>query len=474
MSGKPETKAPFVVAIETAVVDYNYPPVSAHEELKNAFISAIPRLIEETGHGQDTHISEAPRKGDMIMVSAETLDDLLVHFANTATDFPDEYFPIHTASQRDNADAVRRLLFGTPTLHAGGSLANTFDAMVYSKVDGQALYDGVFVTAVGDDEAGKYFEQSFEGHIVAAKGGRGMVSHIIPVDGDRIMLTTPSFANAADAHFDLRSQLSPELLQKADIIMIGGYLHFAGQLENAFKITNDHAIKNTGKTRIITLASQLIAAANPVSSILSSTNINAYSQTVIHGNTGEFRRNMEMDTDWRKRFDADFVDSDGKPLQGREAEIAKNSHADYQNAKQAANMAASIAAEKLAERDTRLGLSYVVTNGSQPARVINADGTLLRSGKPVNKADIQSTVGAGDNHVGGYWVGKRLGFNETGCLDMANAFARAVIKIPEARLARDAEYTSPYGGHDYAGPIAQVVEQEDKEFLLRSLRVDPA
>lgn len=449
-------KTPFVVAIETAVVDYNYPAVSAHEELKNAFISTLPRLIEETGHTADTPITEAPRKGDMIMISAETLDDVLVHFANSTADFPEGYFPGHTASQRENADSARTILFGTPTPHAGGSLANSFDAMIYSKVNGEALYDGVFVTAVGDDEAGEYFEKSFEGHIVAAKGGRGMVSHIIPVDGDRIMLTAPSFANPADKYFDLPNQLSPELLEKADMIMIGGYLFFAGQLDNAIKITDENAKVGNNKTRIITLASQLIAQSNPLQEKFYDQLLN-FEKTVIHANTGEFRRNLGLDDDWRKRFDADFVDSEGNPLQGRDAEIAKNQHADYQNAKQAANMVASIEAERLADEDYG-SIGFVVTNGSAPARSINEDGILLRSGDKLEKAKIQSTVGAGDNHVAGYWVGKSLGMNESGCLDMANAFARCVIQIPEARLPREGKFVSP-SGDLYEGPIAAVARE---------------
>jgi sugar/nucleoside kinase (ribokinase family) len=461
MSHKPEP-TPFIVAIETAVVDYNYPAISEHEELKHAFISALPRLIQETGHAEDTPITEAPRKGDMIMISAETLDDVLVHFANSASNFPEEYFPIHTSSQRENADRARKILFGTPTPHAGGSLANSFDAMIYSKVNGEALYDGVFVTAVGDDEAGDYFEKSFEGHIVATKGGRGMVSHIIPVDGDRIMLTAPSFANPADKHFDLQSQLSPELLEKANIIMIGGYLFFAGQLDNAIKITDENAHSGNSKTRIITLASQLIAQNNPLKETFYN-KLYLFDRTVIHANTGEFRRNLGMDDDWRKRFDSDFVDSEGNPLQGREAEEAKNHHLDYQNAKQAANMAASIEAESLADEDYGY-LSFVVTNGSAPARAINETGILLRSGDKVGKEKIQSTVGAGDNHVAGYWVGKALSMNESGCLDMANAFARSVIQIPEARLPRDAKFESP-SGDIFEGPIA-VVARENTSFDL--------
>lgn len=459
--------APYVVAAETAVVDYHYPAISQYEDLKQEFLSSIPRLVSELGRAKDFPwlVEEAPRGGDMRMVPAELLDDLLVHFANAADISHEDYFPVHTFSNKDNAQRARDVLFGTPKLHAGGSTANTFDAMINSRVNGQALFDGDFVTAVGNDEAGEYFIEAHKGHIRAEKAGVQMVCHVIPVGKDRIMLTAPSFANPSGDYFDLPNQLNDDTLDKADIVMIGGFLHFTKDMagfRSALRIVDNYAtVKERPEskaplTRIITLAQQQIAEQNPVPLLLGTSK--AYGATIIHGNTGEFRRAMSLDTDWREPYV--FEDPAGQKLDGTALENAKKAHPEYQAAKVEANRVASEAAHDIAKQVGNL--SFVATNSHHPARVINKDEILIHATPSLDKNQVKSTVGAGDNHVAGYWIGKRLGKDEKGCLEMASAFARAVIQIPEARLPRTER--AFINGTLFEGPIAVVARQNPELF----------
>ena len=55
----------------------------------------------------------------------------------------------------------------------------------------------------------------------------------------------------------------------------------------------------------------------------------------IHANTGEFRRLLDNDEEWRVEAEAEFRE---KGLQGRELEAAKKGSKDYRAAKTAANV----------------------------------------------------------------------------------------------------------------------------------------
>lgn len=459
--------APYIVAVETAVVDYHYPRLPQHEEdEKENFLSSIPSLVKELGKEKDFPwlMGDAPRGGDMRMVPAELLDELLIHWAGNRAN--EAYFPAAFVPEKWNAERIRRVLFGEPTLHAGGSVANTFDAMVYSKINGQALYNGDFITAVGNDDAGQYFKDAHKDHIRAEKAGVQMICHVIPVGSDRIMLTAPSFANPSGDHFDLPNQLDEFLLHRADIVMIGGFMHFTKDLagfRDAVRIVDDYATKRgrpegaSKLTRIVTLAQQQIAEANPVDTFL--VNAAAYKDNIIHGNTGEFRRAMRLDTSWRTPYT--FEDPAGQKLDGPALDRAKKMNPEYQAAKKLANQIASEEAQNIAIDNGNT--SFVVTNGSQPARVIDKDGVLIHETPSIDRSLVMSTVGAGDNHVAGYWIGKRLGRDEKGCLDMAAAFARAVIQVPEARLSRDETYINDKGTR-FQGPIAHVARQNPELF----------
>lgn len=442
-----------VVAVETAIVDFHYPAKAPREELKQAFISALPRMIQEKGFSRQLPMRDAPRKGDMAIIPAEVLDDLCIHFA------AENWLAIAADVPQDRKAALlRETLWGKPVCHAGGSLANTFDAMVYSSMNGIPFYTGTFVTSVGRDDAGHHFMDSFSGHLKCAQGGRQIVSHILPVEDDRVMLTTPSISDSQDAYFDM-NLLDDGLLSNADIIMIGGYLDGTGVLEKVIKRVAEiygekpqHKMDLPSPQLIVTLASQSVAAKY---------NLEHFPQNIdmtIHGNTGEFRRFMKNDTEWRERFAKSFVDSSGQPLQGRDAERAKNSNVNYINAKQAANDQTSVQAHAIARLSSPArDLHLVVTNGAKPARIVTSEGIQLLPSQPMDRNAIKSTVGAGDNHVAGYWIGRKLKLNSLGCLDLAGAFSRAVIQIPEARLSRTAQCT--VNGATFKGPIAAIDQQ---------------
>ncbi|MGH1398814.1 MAG: hypothetical protein ACRBCT_06325 [Alphaproteobacteria bacterium] len=449
MSLIPPSSPKKVVAVETSVVDLLYPVQHDDAGLKHNFISHLPTLAQQVGF---EGIDSAPRKGDMVMVSAEALDQMLVTFSDQMREEGVSSFDgINAAATlSEKADAVRSVLFGDPSMHSGGSLANSFDAMVYSAVNDVPVYDGKFVCMTGADSAGSYFGKSFEGRIATKASGRQMVSHIIPVDGDRIMLTTPSFAESPDQNFDVDLFARTLEEEKPELIMVGGYLHFASPrtLKDVIKVADDYrAAAQQPPTLAFTLANQLIAKETNLPMFRSDAG-----PLVIHGNTGEFRRFLDMDDEWREPFNHYFRKGKDEELEGRDLELVKNQLVDYQNAKQWANKEAAIKAYKSAqERD----VSFVVTNSVRPAFTVNAKGIMERP-TPELSVPLKNTVGAGDNFVGGYWVGKVFGRDELLSISTGQDFSRAVIVQDEARLDRLSGFSNAKGR--MSGPIAKALE----------------
>src|SRR5690606_35618871 len=124
-----------------------------------------------------------------------------------------------------------------------------------------------------------------------------------PVDGDRIMITAPSFEDPSDTHFFNGSELIDIFAKPADIIIVGGYLHYAGKLQEVLNEVHE----TDERTKVVfTLAAQGIAAE------INKSELQDLGNTTIHGNTDEFRRHMRMDTQWRERFAHNFIGRDGK------------------------------------------------------------------------------------------------------------------------------------------------------------------
>ena len=67
-------------------------------------------------------------------------------------------------TERQKVESIRNQILGKPrTIEAGGALANSFYLMANAKTSGKALIgSGTFLTAIGDDEAGRVFQESLK------------------------------------------------------------------------------------------------------------------------------------------------------------------------------------------------------------------------------------------------------------------------------------------------------------------------
>jgi sugar/nucleoside kinase (ribokinase family) len=330
-------------------------------------------------------------------------------------------------------------------------LANTFHALVTSTIDGQPIFDGMFQTAVGDDQAGVTFEQSFavNDHMHRVDGYKTMVCNVVPIGGDRILITTPNGEHEAQNLVSEKLIIDSDVAQ-ADKIMIGGFTCFT---PNGFGVYDRLAsiFENTQLQRpefIMTAAAQGVVDQDHVQKQIR--RIQRTANTTIHANTGEFRRLMGMDDQWRH-----FTEGRFENLSGHILEDAKGSDSRYQMDKDQANMDAVRHAMQFSgylHMASARNAQYVVTNGSKATyQISNNDREKLDTAK-VNKSKIVSTVGAGDNHMAGYQIGKALGLTTQNALALANKFAAAVIQSPLARLDADAE--TVVNGRTLRGPIA--------------------
>lgn len=434
---------PHVVAMETAVVDWQYPEQGGLDGLKRQFFANLGEMI--TAGGGTPLFGENPRGGDMRLVFAEDLDNALVAFAahhpGVFGDGPGEM------DAREAGLFVRDVMFGTPQASAGGSLANSFDALVHARVDGTPVISGIFATAAGLGASGDVFCTSLENSINSARGGRQLECHVFPIDGDRIMLTTPSRTEPAEALIT-PALLGPGMIENADRVMLGGFLYYTPH----FNAIYDHVLDRIAAleqikrpTLVVTAAAQGIAAQDDYRAKIKRAVHTA--DTVVHANTGEFRRLLDMDTQWRLPYDPAF-----EGLTGQVLEKAKKEHAPYQAAKAQANQIAISAAHIQAltvKQDTGHDLRYVVTDGPRSIYVVSADGCETFTPHAVPRKAIVSTVGAGDNFAAGFQFGDLFDMPHAVSASLGSDFAGAIIQSPAARLA--ASHT-----HELAGNLRGV------------------
>lgn len=404
-------------AIETAVVDLHY--AGGDDALKSDYFSSLPRLLS-TANPKES-MKEAPRPGDMRMIARQDFDKTLESFAK----------------EKGLTGNPSLQIFGDFSAHAGGSLANTFDSMIHSRVEDQAIFDGVFETCVGSDGVAFAFEKPFEGHssITSIQDPlfvKTMTSHIVPINGDRIMITTPNGDNDAQ-NFISPKTINAKAVKAADRVMIGGYLNFRApyDAEQIYETIMRYAHEGQKDPHfVLTAAAQAVAEMNHVRKKFNL--IACQFNTTIHANTGEFRRLLNADTDWRKHTSEEF-----KHLDGSELEAAKKEHANYQEMKRLANhlaLQAGVHYCDVIHRDTGRELDYVVTNGAKEAYHVTRRGVVSVETPKVDKDKIISTVGAGDNHMAGFQLGVALGLSIKDCFAMANMFAAKIIQSPLARL----------------------------------------
>jgi sugar/nucleoside kinase (ribokinase family) len=421
------------VAVENSVVDLQYHRNQGDEALQKKFFKTLKENIEKAGH--EAPFAENPRAGDALLISAEVFDDACIEFGRENGLFGSSH---RVQGAEDMALYVRDMVFGYHDSVSGGSLANTFHTMQMAKLDGEALIDGTFVTCVGDDRYGKIFADDMKGHIKADKIGRQMVCHVFPAGGDRILIATPAADNPAEKNISAEL-VQDEITADIDRVAVGGFLYFTGRYEEVIEsiLNKAEQLGDDAPTLVLTAASQIVSASEGFRAEFN--RAARRMDTIVHANTGEFRRLLDMDTEWRKPFEKDFAG-----LTGHDLEEAKDAHSAYQAAKQEANRAALLAALELAHgikgvhgRD----LKFVVTNGSKGIFTVNTrDGVGIEgvsSFKPakVDKASIVNTVGAGDNFAAGYQLGDLSGFPSKSAVKLGAEMAASVIQIPEARLS---------------------------------------
>lgn len=421
-------KKPSIVAVETAVVDLQYAENGGDATLKDEFFGHLQELIVEAGCVP--MFDENPRKGDMRLVPAEDFDAALLLFARQKGIEVDA-----ALSSQLQAMQVRDVVFGSAYPTAGGSLANTFHGLVTSRILGQPIINGHFITGVGECSSGGIFVDSLEGNIHYQRTGRQMECHVFPLDGDRILITAPANHNPAEAHIGSAIK-SFENLHAQDRIIIGGFLFFTPSFHSVI----EHVVETLeGLPRAqrpslgITAAAQVVAASERYQQEVF--RLASLTDTVIHGNAGEFRRLLNLDTDWRKPFEVDFAG-----LRGQALEEAKDTHTAYKKSKDAANDVAFARAYDLCQRAQSFDnqLRFVVTDGARSTYVISAEGIQRFYPQSISRSQIVNTVGAGDNFAAGFQMGDILGLPHSVSVQLGSALASRVIQQAAARLDENA------------------------------------
>ncbi len=421
-------KTPNIIAIENSVVDLQYDDAAGDAVLKNDLFSHLREYIESAGHAAG--FEDNPRAGDMCLISAEAFDGGLIAFGKAKNLLSAADQTLDSVTQ---AEIVRTAVFGPAHPVAGGSLANTFHTLMNVRVNGASLVNGAFITAVGQDSYGKIFEQSLSGHIIAKERGRQLVCHVFPTGNDRILIATPSKTNPAEGHITT-DLIDGKITADVSRIMIGGFLFFTGRFQDVMdKVIDDvSAIDEAQRPTLVMTAAAQSVAEQPLFRAEFNKAARA-ADLIVHANTGEFRRLMDMDTDWRVPFHPAF-----KGLKGQDLEAAKEAHTAYQDAKKQANIDAIASATALSAHIKETygrDLKFVVTNGSREIYTITAEAP-FGAHKPhkIDKSQIVNTVGAGDNFAAGFQLGDLYGLPHANSVRMGAELAASVIQIPSARL----------------------------------------
>ena len=438
-----------IIAVETPVTDYLYDASKADSALRDAFLYALKP-------------ARPPRKGDNILVSAEEWQEKLLAFARK------RHLPVDARlSPEEQAVQVRDRIFGAPrAIEAGGAIANSFDTLVKSRVDDVSLTDGFFITAVGEGISGDVFSRSLPGKLKAPPArGRQMEGHIIPLDGDRIIVAVPSFLDPPSLHMS-PSQLDDIEIDQETMLMLGGYMKYTGKYDDFLDALLSKTIAvspwpQDRPTLVLTAAAQDIAASQTLKEALE--RCRQVTSTVVCANTGEFRRLMGMDTEWRRPHEARWwindegqtlavhpslafmdpgttegiqqLDASGwKKIEGEDLERAKQADVAYMADKLKANEAAyRIAFEQFCE-NSQLPVTFVVTNGKRGVHVVSGHGVSDNYPAPRPPHGVVNTVGGGDGFAAGYLLGHAKKLSQEKCVELGFICAGEIIGRDEARL----------------------------------------
>ncbi len=410
-------QSPSVIGIENAVTDYIYDEGRADTALRDGFLQFLKP-------------ENPPRKGENILISTEEFEGKLLAFAAR-----NGLNPIGE-NDREEAEFVRTRILGAPrTIEAGGALANSFYLMANAQANGRPIVEnGVFLTALGDDEAGRVFSKSMEGTIAHPPlAGRTMTAHIIPIDGDRIIVASPSFVDSCDKALDKSLELFKAMdLSQTKMVMLGGYTKYTGHYASFLDVILDKvaAVNQDPNKRpaiVLTAGAQAVAESAELKSALD--RASKVSPVIISANTGEFRRLMGMDTKWREPHQPKWAGLEGHPL-----EKAKERDADYVRDKLAANDAAFTHAYETYCKDKLPPVTFVVTNGKHGVRVVSNQGISQQYVPPRPPHGVVNTVGGGDAFAGGYLLGQAADLPEAQKAQLGFIAAGEVIGRDEARL----------------------------------------
>jgi hypothetical protein len=415
-----------IIAIETPVTDYLYDEARADKKLRDEFFQYL-------------NPERPPRKGDNLLKSAEEWQEKLLSFATKCR------LDMGQGTVAEKGERARDIIFGKPlSIEPGGSLANTFDTLVKATINGMPLTDGRFITAIGEGLSGEVFAKSLPGKLIHPEPkGRQLEAHVFPVDGDRILVSLPSFANPSSNCMSAR-QLDEVVLDKnTKTVMLGGYMKLTGKYNefldavlNKVEAVSEKARKRP--TIVLTLAAQDIAASQDLKDALKKASQVAF--VTIFGNTGEFRRLLDLDDAWRKPHKDKW-----NGLAGAALENAKEADPDYQADKRAANDVAYRAAFERYCKDKFLPVTFVVTNGKKGVHVVNADGVSENYEVPDAPHGVVDTVGGGDGALAGYVLADLMGLEQRDCISLSCVCAGEIIGKHEARLFAK-EKTCSLGG----------------------------
>lgn len=416
------------------VIDKQYEAEHVNEALMEDFVHAIPEAVGNPD-------MDVPRADDTTLLLQSQLQ---------------KASSIALKKEFDDAAHGHEEIFGKPSmLVAGGSLANSAATILNSYFDGKPIVEGKILTNLPENEQdASVFVQSYDDGVVLQDviQGECLEAHIVPYHGGRSQFPTINDVNPTNTN------MSPYLfthLQKGeyDEFYLEGFVADNPNFENEAKtvLTGIGAAnmqrEMMGKPPmklVITAGAQHVCD-NPVFRDFVAEAIKM-TDVRIHANTGEFRRLLDNDQDWRVDAQKDFGD-----LKGKDLENAKKGSSEYRAAKTAANVDTIQKVMKEWVANSDFDLTAVVTDGGNTGYHIHNDTYFEWQPKPFDISTIVDKVGAGDAFAGYYTLADKLGFDAQDCMDIGGLGATYTLQQKEARPQMPAH---PEGWTGYDGAVS--------------------
>lgn len=435
-----------VVAIEAPVTHYLYDEKRVNISLLNMFLRHL-------------NSENPPHTGEDFVISPTDWQDALLTFGIDYNLLPE------IAGTHEEAIKIRDRIFGKPKdIQAGSAVANSVSTMFGAKVDGVPLATGTYLTGINEVYPDNMFANTPVDTLIYAE------SHIIPIEDSHISITV------SNREMPLAATISPEMLNQVMIdrtiamVILGSNMHLADNngecldtLLEKLEATSPNIKERP--TLVLTAASQSVAESTALKVALQTAPTVA--PVIVSANTGELRRLLDMDTDWRKPHERKWwyketnhgyaqlseefaiafnpntpegkntlITMGWKKLEGIDLERAKLADADYQAAKLKANEQAYLEAyTRIYEGQYRAPVTFVVTNGGKGVHVISSKGYAENYVPPKPPNGIVNTVGGGDAFLGGFLLGHMHKLPEADCVELGFICAGHVIGQDAARLA---------------------------------------